>query len=41
MVSSLLFKSLKHFVFIFVYGVKECSKLIVWHIAVQFSQDHC
>ena len=41
MVSSLLFKSLKHFVFIVVYGVKECSKLIVWQIAVRFSQDSC
>ena len=41
MVWSLLFRFLKHFVFIFVYGVKECSKLIVWHIAVQFSRDCC
>jgi len=41
MVSSLLFKSLKHFVFIVVYGVKECSKLIVWQIGVRFSQDSC
>ena len=34
-VSSLTFKPLIHF--IFVYGVRECSDFILLHIAVQFS----
>ena len=33
-VSSLTFKSLIHFEFIFVYGVKECSNFILLHVAV-------
>ena len=38
--SSLTFKSLIHFEFIFVYGVMECSNFILFPIAVQFSQHH-
>ena len=39
-VSSLTFRSLIHFEFIFVYGVRKCSNFILLHIAVQFSQHH-
>ena len=39
-VSSLTFRSLIHFEFIFVYGVRDCSSLIFLHVAVQFSQHH-
>ena len=39
-VSSLIFKSLIHFEFIFVYGVMRCSSFILLHLAVQFSQHH-
>ena len=39
-VSSLTFRSLIHFEFIFVYGVKECSNFILLHAVVQFSQHH-
>ena len=35
-VSIFTFRSLIHFAFILVYGVRECSKLIL-HLAVQFS----
>ena len=38
MVSGLTFMSLNHFEFIFVYGVNECSNLIDFHVAFQFSQ---
>ena len=37
-VSCLTFRSLIHYGFTFVYGVRECSNLILLHIAVQFSQ---
>ena len=37
-VSGLTFKSLIHFEFIFVYGVRECSNFILLHVAVQFPQ---
>ena len=37
-VSGLTFRSLNHFAFIFVYGVRECSNLSILHVAVQFSQ---
>ena len=37
-VSGFTFRSWIHFEFIFVYGVEECSNLILLHIAVQFSQ---
>ena len=39
-VSDLTFRSLNHFEFIFVYGVRECSNFILLHVAVQFSQHH-
>ena len=39
-VSSLTFRSLIHFEFIFVYGVRKCSNFILLHVAVQFSQHH-
>uniref|UniRef100_A0A8D2C2F4 Uncharacterized protein n=1 Tax=Sus scrofa TaxID=9823 RepID=A0A8D2C2F4_PIG len=39
-VSSLTFRSLIHFEFIFVYGVRECCNFILLHVAVQFSQHH-
>ena len=35
MVSCLIFKSLNHFEFIFVYNVRECSNFIALHVAVQ------
>ena len=37
-VSGPTFRSLIHFEFIFVYGVRECSNFILLHVAVQFSQ---
>ena len=40
MVSCLIFKFLRHFEFIFVYGVREYSKFINLHAAVQLSQYH-
>ena len=40
MVSSLTFRSLIHFDFIFVYGISECSNFILLHVAVQFSHPH-
>ena len=40
MVSHLIFRSLNHFEFIFVYDVRECSSFIDLHVAVQFPQDH-
>jgi len=39
-VSGLTCRSLIHFEFIFVYGVRKCSNFILLHIAVQFSQHH-
>ena len=36
----LYFKSLSHFEFIFVYGVRVCSNFIDLHVAVQLSQHH-
>ena len=38
--SGLTCKSFIHFEFIFVYGVRECSNFIDFHVAVQFSQHH-
>ena len=38
-VSGLTFRSLIHFEFIFVYGVRKCSNLSFLHVAVQFSKD--
>ena len=40
LVSCLTFKSLSHFGFIFVRGVRVCSSFIDLHAAVQFSQHH-
>ena len=40
MVSGLTFRFLIHFEFIFVYGVRNCSKLIISHVGVQYSQHH-
>ena len=39
-VSSLTFRWLIHFEFIFVYGVRECSNFILLHVAVVFFQYH-
>ena len=39
-VSGLPFRSLIHFEFIFVYGVRECSNFILLHVVFQFSQHH-
>uniref|UniRef100_A0A4X1SUS7 Uncharacterized protein n=1 Tax=Sus scrofa TaxID=9823 RepID=A0A4X1SUS7_PIG len=39
-VSGLISRSLIHFEFIFVYGIRECSNFILFHMAVQFSQHH-
>ena len=39
-VSGLTFRSLIHFEFIFVDGVRECSNFILLHVALQFSQHH-
>ena len=38
--SCLIFRSLSHFEFIFVYGMRECSNFIDLHVAVQLSQHH-
>ena len=35
-VSGLMFRSLIHFEFIFVYGVRDYSNVSILHIAVQF-----
>ena len=40
MVSDLSFKPIIHFEFIFVCGVRKCSKFIFLYVAVQFSQQH-
>ena len=39
-VSGLLFRSLIHFEFIFVYGVSKCSSFILLQVADQFSQHY-
>ena len=39
-VFSLTFRSLIHFDFVFVYGVRKCSNFVLLHVAVQFSQHH-
>ena len=39
-VSGLLFRSLIHFEFIFVYGVRKCSSFILFKVIDQFSQNH-
>ena len=40
MVSCLIFKSLSHFEFVFMNGVRECSTFINLYMAVQLSQHH-
>ena len=40
MVSCLIFKSLSHLEFIFVYGVRVCSNFIDLHGAAQLFQHH-
>ena len=39
-VSGLTFRSLTHFEFIFVYGVRKCSSYILLQVVDQFSQHH-
>ena len=39
-ISGLTLRSLIHFDFIFVYGVRKCSNFILLNVAVQFSQHH-
>ena len=39
-VSGLTFRSLIHFEFIFVYGVRTCSSFILLQVVDQFSQHH-
>ena len=39
-VSGLTFRSLIHFEFIFVYGVRKCSSLILLQVVDQFPQHH-
>ena len=39
-VSGLIFRSLIHFEFIFVYGVRKCDNFILLHVAVNSSQQH-
>ena len=39
-VSGLIFRSLIRFELVFVYGVRNCSNLILLHVVVQFSQHH-
>uniref|UniRef100_A0A8D0YXN9 Uncharacterized protein n=1 Tax=Sus scrofa TaxID=9823 RepID=A0A8D0YXN9_PIG len=39
-VSGLISRAFIHLEFIFVYGVRECSNFILFHVAVQFSQHH-
>ena len=39
-VSGLTFRSLIHFEFIFVYGVRKCSGFILLQVVNQFSQHH-
>ena len=40
MVSGLTFRSLIHFEFIFVYGVRKCSGFILLQVTDQFFQHH-
>ena len=39
-VSGLMFRSLIHFEFIFVYGIRKCSSFILLQMVDQFSQHH-
>ena len=40
LVSGLTVRSLIHFKFIFVYGIRNCSNFILLHVPVQFTQHH-
>ena len=40
LVSGLAFRSLIHFKFVLVYGIRNYSNFIILHVAVQFSQHH-
>ena len=39
-VSVLRFRSLVHFEFIFMYGVRKCSSFLLFHIVDQFSEHY-
>ena len=39
-VSGLMFRSLIHFEFIFVYSVRKCSSFVLLQVVDQFSQHH-
>jgi len=39
-VSGLTFRSLIHFDFVLVYGVRNCFNFTLLHVAVQFPQHH-
>ena len=39
-VSGLMFRSVIHFEYIFVYGVRKCSSFIVLQVVDQFPQHH-
>ena len=39
-VSGLIFRSLIHFEFIFVYGIRKCSSFIPLQVIDQFPQNH-
>jgi len=39
-VSGRMFRSLIHFEFIFVYGVRKCSSFILLQVVYQFPQHH-
>ena len=39
-VADLMFRPLIHFEFIFVYGVRKCSSIILLQVVDQFSQNH-
>ena len=39
-VSCLTFRTLIHFEFVFVYGIRKCSSFILLQVVDQFSQHH-
>ena len=39
-VSDLTFRTLIHFEFIFVYGIRKCSNFILWHVVIHFTQHY-
>ena len=39
-VLGLIFRSLKHFEFIFVYGMRKYTKVIDFYVTLQLSQHH-